>query len=119
MPVPNGADIRANVQFHESQLIDIKGEHVYRSGRLSTKWYELDVGTAMHQVLVRQAALVWTALRETTSPARVSERRGRVISVGRIGDHARSLVIDSEIPLATSGFHRYRLTDVRTRATAR
>ena len=109
--LPTGPPGQAIVQLLASRLVSSNGDEFYRQGRLAVKWFEPDVGPALHQILLDQTGLIWSALKTATRPARVSDGTGHVIAVGRIGPNARALAILKKVPLGDNGFHRYWLVD--------
>jgi hypothetical protein len=106
----SGPPNEAIVQLHRSHLLTDTDSVVFQSGRLATRWFEPEVGPQMHELLIEQTRLIWTALRATTHPAAIEDDSGRRTTGFRIGITARQMVIDRQIPLTRMGWTRYRLT---------
>ncbi|MFC5185461.1 hypothetical protein [Actinomadura harenae] len=101
--------LQAIVQLLRSDLYeDEHGEH-FRAGRLAVRWFEPEVGPALHAVLTEQTRLLWRALRTATQPAPVIDQFERRTSGARIGPAAREMVLDQVLPLTRGGWARFRL----------
>jgi hypothetical protein len=90
--------------LHEDEL----GEH-FRAGRLAVRWFEDEVGPAVHELLTEQTRLLWQALRAATKPTAIVHESGRRTAGMRIGPAARELIIERGLPLTRGGWARYRL----------
>ncbi|MEU3597269.1 hypothetical protein ABZ714_00820 [Streptomyces sp. NPDC006798] len=78
-------------------------EEVFAAGRLAVRWYEPEVGPAVHALLTAETRLIWRALRAATRPAKVADRHGRQVSGMRIGAAAHALVSATGLPLDRGG----------------
>lgn len=80
------------------------------AGRLAVRWFENEVGSDTHRVLLEQTRVLRSVLIAITSPAHVQNQYGRRLTGYRIGPAAHAMVQATGVPLGRMGQERFTFT---------
>ncbi|KKK05001.1 hypothetical protein [Micromonospora sp. HK10] len=124
VPLPDGPPIAATVQLlrstrrhdpdgtycdHDAGYQHPVGGPYFDAGRLAVRWFEDDVGSGAHEVLLRQTREVRSVLTATTGPARIKDQNGRPLTGYRIGPAAQAMAEATGTLLGRPGLQRFQL----------